>query len=86
MLDERIEQDDKEKESQRSAEMVTPVITKDSTERDLLITGELTKQDQCLEDEEEDEEDEDERQKQPLQRVDTDDAIPPLSMQYVISL
>ncbi|CAG9532137.1 unnamed protein product [Cercopithifilaria johnstoni] len=83
--DERIEQDNKQKEFQRNAEMVIPVITKDSTERDvgttIIIESELAKQEQCQEDDEEDEEDEERQKQQSLQRVDTNDTILPLPMQ-----
>lgn len=65
--------------------MVTPVITKDGMERDVetavTLAGELAKQERSQEDDEEDEEDEEQQKHQPLQRIDTDDNILPLSMQ-----
>uniref|UniRef100_A0A0R3S0Q5 MIF4G domain-containing protein n=1 Tax=Elaeophora elaphi TaxID=1147741 RepID=A0A0R3S0Q5_9BILA len=84
VLDERIEQNKQEKEAQQSTEVVIPVITKDSAEKDAgtatAIASELGKQEQCQEDDED--EDEEEPQKyQSLQQVDMDDNILPLSMQ-----
>ncbi|VIO94983.1 MIF4G domain containing protein [Brugia malayi] len=85
--DEGIEQDSKqEKEFQRNTEMVTSVIAKDDKERDigttLIIAGEVGEQEQCQEDDDEDEKGDEEHQKrQPLQQVETDDNILPLSIQ-----
>lgn len=86
VLDERTEQvNEEEKRSERSAEVTIPVITKDSTEQDektaIIVADEPAKQEHCQAGDEEDEEDEEHQKHQPLQRVDPDDTILPLSVQ-----
>uniref|UniRef100_A0A1I7VF79 EIF4G n=1 Tax=Loa loa TaxID=7209 RepID=A0A1I7VF79_LOALO len=85
-LDERIEQDSKQtKESQRSTEMVTPIITEESAERDVgtavIIASELAKQEHCQDDEEAEEDEKECQKHQPLQEVDNDDNVLSLPMQ-----